>query len=306
MSKAMKYKKILITGKTGSVGTNLKFGEGAPSSKYDLREASQAKKIINDFSPDAIVHCAGRVGGVKYHLEHRYTLFYDNVSINTNIIDAAKEAKVDRVLSYLSSCIFSDTAPLPYAEKDIHHSEPASVYYPYGYAKRMLEVQSRICYEEFGLKYNCVVPTNIYGINDNFNWDTSHVVAVLIRRAAESARENKEFVVWGDGNQQRDFIFTEDIAKLTEWALENYFEKEPLIFSNNKPTEIGYLAHLIAKKFNIENKLVFDTSKPSGQKIRKLNGNKLASLTDFKFTSIEDGVSQSVDWFVKNYPNVRL
>lgn len=302
----MKYKKVLITGKTGSVGSNLSFGVGFPSSAYDLKDATRATQLIKDTNPDAIVHCAARVGGLQFHLEEKYSLFYDNVIINTNLIHAAKELKVERVLSFLSSCIFSDCAPLPYSEKDIHHSEPASFHYPYGYAKRMLEVQSKICYEKFGLKYNCIVPTNIYGINDNFNPDTGHVVAVLIHRAFEAARSGDDFIVWGDGKQQRDFLFTEDIAKLTQWALENYFDKEPLIFSNNTPIEIGYIAELIAKKFNIEKKLVFDTSKPSGQKIRKLSGNKLASILDFQYTPIEEGISKSVDWFVANYPKVRL
>jgi len=302
----MKYKNVLITGKTGSVGSNLNFGTGFPSSSYDLRNPLHAEKLIKDVNPDAIVHCAAKVGGLKYHLEEKYSLFYDNITINTNLIHSAKELGVDRVLSFLSSCIFSDSVPLPYCEKNIHHSEPAQVHYPYGYAKRMLDVQSKICYEKFGLKYNCIVPTNIYGINDNYNSETGHVIAVLIHRAFQASKTGDDFIVWGDGKQQRDFLFTQDVANLTEWALENYFDKEPLIFSSDMPTEIGYAAELIAKKFGIENKLIFDTSKPSGQKIRKLSGNKLASINKFKFTSIEDGISESVDWFLENHPNVRL
>ena len=109
----MKYKNILITGKTGSVGSNLNFGTGFSSSSYDLRNPLHAEKLIKDVNPDAIVHCAAKVGGLKYHLEEKYSLFYDNITINTNIIHAAKEAGVGRVLSFLSSCIFSDSAPLP-------------------------------------------------------------------------------------------------------------------------------------------------------------------------------------------------
>ena len=128
----------------------------------------------------------------------------------------------------------------------------------------------------------------------------------MIHRAFQASKTGDDFIVWGDGKQQRDFLFTQDVANLTQWALENYFDKEPLIFSSDMPTEIGYAAELIAKKFGIEKKLIFDTSKPSGQKIRKLSGNKLVSINRFKFTSIEDGISESVDWFLNNYPNVRL
>jgi GDP-L-fucose synthase len=297
----MKYKTVLITGKTGTVGSNLDFGFGFSSRLVDLRNKIQTEDLFARYKPEAVVHCAAKVGGLKLHLEQKYKLFYDNVMINTNVIEAAKNHGVQRVLSYLSSCIYSYSSPSPYTEKMIHDGEPFDVHYPYGYAKRMLEVQSRICYQEFGLKYNCVIPTNIYGFHDNFNSETGHVVAVLIHRAFEAAKTGDDFIVWGDGKQKRDFIFSEDIAKLTQWALENYFENAPLIFSNNTPVEIGEVANLIAKRFNIENKIVFDTSKPSGQKIRSLSGDKLASLTNFKFTSIEEGINKSVDWFVDNY-----
>lgn len=300
------YNKVLITGKTGTVGSNLIYGTGFSSKAFDLRSVNDTDDLISSFKPEAIIHCAAKVGGLKLHLEEKYKLFYENVVINTNIIESARKHNIKRVLSYLSSCIYSYSAPSPYTEESVHDGAPFDVHYPYGYAKRMLEVQSRICYEQFGLKYNCVIPTNIYGLHDNFNGETGHVVAVLIHRAFEAAKKGDDFLIWGDGKQQRDFIFSEDIAKLTEWALNEYEEKEPLIFSNNKPVEIGYLAYLIAKKFNLENKLKFDITKPSGQKIRSLCGNKLMSLNDFKFTSIEDGIDKSVDWFLANYPNVRL
>ena len=299
-------KKILITGKTGTVGSNLHFGYGFSSKEVDLRNKQATNSLIKKELPSAIVHCAADVGGLKYHLEQRYNLYYNNVAINTNLIDAAKKYSIPRVLSYLSSCIYSDASPPPYTEKMLHDGEPVTIHYPYGYAKRMLEVHSRICYQEFGLKYNCIVPTNIYGINDDFSFERGHVVAMLIRRAYEAATSGSDFIVWGDGKQIRDFIFTEDIARLTEWALYNYFECEPLIFSNSIPIEIGDIARLIARKFNIENKIVFDVSKPSGQIARSLSGNKLSSLLNFHFTSIEDGISKSVDWFIKNYPYVRI
>lgn len=297
----MKYNKVLITGKTGTVGSNLDFGFGFGSKENDLRNKEATESLIRRMSPEAIIHCAAKVGGLKLHLEEKYKLFYDNVMINTNVIEAAKNNGIKRVLSYLSSCIFSDQSVSPYTEEMIHDGPPFDVHYPYGYAKRMLEVQSRICYDQFGLTYNCIIPTNIYGYDDNFNPETGHVVAVLIHRAYKAAKEGTNFVVWGDGKQKRDFIFSEDIAKLTQWALEEYHQKEPLIFSNNNPVEIGYLGWLIAKEFNIETKLIFDTSKPSGQKVRTLSGDKLAKLTNFKFTGIEDGIQKSVASFIYQY-----
>lgn len=301
----MTYKKILVTGKTGTVGRNLS-GVGFASSRYDLRDLKQTEQLFQDVRPDAVIHCAAKVGGLQLHLKHKYDLFYDNVTINTNVIHSAKLAKVGRVLSYLSSCIFSEASQSPYTEDMIFDGQPFLVHRPYGHAKRALQTQSEICFEEDGLIYNCIIPTNIYGYEDNYNFESGHVVGGLIHRAFLAERDGTDFVVWGDGSQERDFIFTEDIAALTHWALEHYKEKEPLIFSNNQSVSVGYLAHLIAKEFNIEHRVVFDTSKPSGQKIRHLSGDKLASLVNHSFTKIEDGIPKSVKWFVENHPNVRL
>ena len=302
----MKYSKVLVTGGSGTVGLNLSEHERISSSQYDLRNPERTIECFKEIRPDAIIHCAAKVGGLKLHMEHKYELFFDNITINTNVIDAAKRLGIKRVLSFLSSCIFSEQSVSPYTEEMIFDGQPFLVHRPYGHAKRALQTQSEICYEEHGLIYNCVIPTNIYGYHDNYNFETGHVVGGLIHRAFLSAQHGGDFVVWGDGTQERDFIFTEDISKLTNWALENYEDKEPIIFSNNQSVAVGYLAELIAKEFNIEERLAFDVSKPSGQKIRHLSGNKVARLANFNFTPIEEGIKKSVSWFISNYPNLRL
>ena len=298
--------KILITGKTGTVGSNLHFGIGFPSSDYDLKDKRQTEELFEHVNPDAVVHCAASVGGLGFHLEQKYKLFYENLIMGLNVINCAKERKTKRVLSFLSACVFSEKCPQPVDESQVHEHEPFFVHYPYGLAKRMLDIQSRICYEQFGLIYNCVIPTNIYGINDNFNIHNGHVLASLIHKAYLASKNNTEFVVWGDGEQERNFLFTDDIAKLTEWVLNNYTDKEPLIFSNSYPVKIKYAANIIADKFNVKEKLIFDTKGPTGQASRSLNGDKLIKLTNFKFTSIEEGINKTIDWFLENYPNVRL
>lgn len=300
----MRYNNILITGKTGTVGSNLNFGFGINRSLYDLRNSQDALDAVQDANSDAIVHCAAKVGGLYAHLNNKYDLFHDNILINTNLINAAKIHKVSRVLSFLSSCVFGPNEK-PCTEQDIYCQEPFSAHLGYGHAKRMLELQSRICHEEFGLKYNCVIPTNIYGINDDFNLETGHVVGVLIHKCFLAKQNNADFIVWGDGNQEREFLFTEDVKNLTLWALENYEEKVPLIFSNNTPIKIKDVVDLIVKELNFKGNVIFDTSKPSGQKQRSLSGNKLKTYNNFSFTNIEKGVKITIDWFLKNYDNAR-
>lgn len=296
--------KILITGKTGTVGSNLD-GIGYPSKMYDLVKFEDTKNLIRSEKPDVIVHCAASVGGLDEHLKFKKRLFYDNMLINLNVLEAARLCGVNRVLSFMSSCVYSDDAEQPYNEECVHTGEPFCAYYPYGYAKRMLEVQSRIYYEEFGLKYNCVIPTNIFGPKDNFNLSTGHVVGVLIHKCHLAKQNNSPFYIWGDGTQEREFLFTGDLKKIVDWAIPNYLDKEPLVLSNNVPVSMRTLAETIAKSMDFSGKIIFETNKPSGQIKRNLNGEKLQKLYPIEFTSLGDGISITVEWFLSNFNNAR-
>ncbi len=301
----MNDSKILITGKTGTVGSNLRDGIGFSSSEFDLRDFSETEKLIRKTQPGSIIHCAARVGGLGEHLRYKKELFYDNMLINMNVLEAARKSNVQRVLSFLSSCIYSDMASQPYNELNIHDNEPFEAHYPYGYSKRMLEVQSRIYYEQYGLKYNCVIPTNIYGLHDDFNIETGHVIGVLIHKCFLAVRNNTDFKVWGDGSQEREFLYSEDVAKLAYWALENYYDKEPVVFSNDQTVKIKEIAEIIADTFKLKGNIIFETDKPSGQKSRKLSGNKLKKLNNFEFTPIDVGIQKTINWFVENYKGAR-
>lgn len=295
---------ILITGKSGTVGSNL-IGDGFSSKEYDLRNSEEAIVAIENFKPKSIIHCAAAVGGLDEHLRFKKKLFYDNMLINLNLLEAARVRDVRRVLSFLSSCIYSEESSPPYDESNVHDGEPFEAYYPYGYAKRMLEVQSRIYCEEYGLQYNCVIPTNIYGINDNFNIQTGHVIGVLIHKCYNSKRDNTPFYVWGDGTQEREFLFTGDVKKIVDWAVPNYLDKSPLVLSNNVTICMAQIAELIVKAFSFRGKIIFESDKPSGQKSRRLSGDKLKSLLDIDFTPIEEGINLTVEWFIKNYDIAR-
>lgn len=291
---------LLITGKTGTVGSNL-TGKGFSSKDYDLRNFDEALAAMEKFQPTSIVHCAAAVGGLDEHLRFRKKFFYDNVLINLNVLEAARLYGVKRVLSFMSSCVYSEKSKPPLNEADIHEGEPYFDYYPYGYAKRMLDIQSRVYCEEYGIQYNCVVPTNIYGINDDFNLKTGHVVSVLIHKCYKAKQDGTPFYVWGDGSQEREFLFTGDVKNIVEWLLPNYLKNEPIVLSNNQSVTIGHVASLIAKAFDFTGEIIFESDKPSGQSKRNLSGDKLISLMDIEFTPLEEGIKRTVDWFVENY-----
>jgi GDP-L-fucose synthase len=170
----------------------------------------------------------------------------------------------------------------------------------------MADIQIRAYREQYGLNYVSVIPTNIYGLNDNFSLTHGHVIPMLLHKMYNAQRNNTDFVVWGSGKPLREFIYSKDIAKLSEWVLDNYNESEPIIFSNSVEISIEDLVDLLVKEFNFKGKVVFDKSKPDGQFRKPSDNSKLKSyLPDFEFTPIEKGLKETIKWFISNYENTR-
>jgi GDP-L-fucose synthase len=186
----------------------------------------------------------------------------------------------------------------------LHNGPPHTSNDAYAYAKRMLEVQSRAYQEQYNDNFICVIPTNIYGPFDNFNLQDSHVIPALIHKCYLAKKNNEPFVVAGSGNPLRQFIYSEDLAKLILWTLENYNQLEPIILSVPESDEksINYVASCIAKEFDYIDNMIFDKEKPDGQFKKTANNSKLAQyLPNFQFTPIEKGINKTFEWFIKNY-----
>lgn len=301
---------ILITGGNGLVGSAFEAGIKISSKDCDLTDFSKTDDLIRAYSMfnnvDSIIHAAARVGGVGDNMEHQGAFFFQNASMNTNIIEASRRNGIKKLICFLSTCVFPDKVEYPLDHTKIHLGPPHSSNYGYAYAKRMAEIQIRAYREEYGLNYTCVIPTNIYGPNDNFNLESGHVVPMLIHKCYNAIRQNKPFEVWGSGKPLREFIFSKDVAKLTEWVLENYEEEEPLILSTSYETSIEELVLLIADTMNFKGQIIWQTSKPEGQFRKPSDNSKIIScLPDFQFTKLEDGIKETVEWFVSNYENSR-
>jgi len=226
--------------------------------------------------------------------------------INTNVIESARKSGVTNLVSFLSTCVFSDNIEYPLTEKKIHLGEPHFSNYPYAYAKRMADIQIRAYREQYGVKYTSVIPCNIYGPNDNFSLEHGHVIPMLMHKLYLAQQRNEDFVVWGSGKPLREFIFSKDVAKLAEWALDNYDESEPIIFSTSNEISIMDLVDLLVTEFEFKGKVIFDDSKPDGQFRKPSDNSKLKSyLPNFEFTSIEEGIKETVYWFKENYDRAR-
>jgi GDP-L-fucose synthase len=300
--------KILVTGGYGLVGSEFIKSNYIPlsSSESDLRNREQVDNIFNSIKFDGVIHCAGKVGGVGGNMNHKGKFFYDNIMINTNVIESARIHGIKNLVAFLSTCIFPNDVEYPLTESKIHMGPPHFSNDAYAYAKRMTDIQIRAYREEYGLNYKSVIPTNIYGPNDNYNLANGHVIPSLIHKCF-LARENKtDFIIWGDGSPLREFIFSQDVAKLTEWVLENYEENEPIILSTSDEISIKDVVGIIVELMNFKGDVIFDKSKPNGQFRKPSDNSKIKSyLPDFKFTPLYEGLKYTIDYFEKNYKFLR-
>jgi GDP-L-fucose synthase len=297
--------KILVTGGTGLVGSainaNVKVGRS-----YDLTNPIVCDSMFAEHNPTHVIHCAAKVGGLGGNMNYKGEYFYNNIMINTNVIESARKFGVTNLVSFLSTCIFPDNVEYPLTEDKIHLGEPHFSNYPYAYSKRMADIQIRAYREQYKLNYTSVIPCNIYGPNDNFSLEHGHVIPMLMHKLYLAQQNNTDFIVWGSGKPLREFIFSKDVAELAEWALYNYNESEPIIFSTSNEISIKDLVDLLVKEFEFKGKVIFDTSKPDGQYRKPSDNSKLKSyLPNFQFTSIEDGIKETVKWFKENYETAR-
>ena len=301
--------KILVTGGSGLVGSQFKSEEYQRISSKDLNllDQNSIREYLDSHKEiDSIIHCAARVGGVKANMDFPAQFTYENLKMNTGIIEEAKNAGIKNLVCFSSTCVFPDKVEYPLTPDKIHLGPPHSSNYGYAHAKRMADIQIRAYREQYGLNYFTVIPCNIYGPNDNYNLNTGHVVPSLIHKFYLAERQGKEVTIWGDGSPLREFIYSEDVASLVEILLETYTDASPVILSSGHEITIKDLVYLIADTYGYTGRILWDKSKPNGQHRKPSDNSVIRSLApDFKFTPIEEGIKKSVEWFIENYSNSR-
>jgi len=295
----------LVTGGRGLVGSSID-SEFKPT-RYDVDLMNQ-DSIINylvENEIDSIVHCAAKVGGIKANSEHLGEFYYENMMMNTNVLEAARIAGVKKVVSFLSTCVFPADASFPLTTDQIHQGEPHPSNYAYAYAKRMLEVHSRAYRDQYGCNFVTIVPCNIYGPHDNYNLDSGHVIPSLIHKCYLAKQNDTDFEVWGTGKPYREFVFSKDVGHITQWALENYDSSEPLIVSPDEEINLAVLIQEIAHRMEFKGNIVYN-QEMDGIFRKPSDNSKLKSLLpEYKFVPIEMGLQKSIDWFVENYEDAR-
>ena len=303
--------KILVTGADGLIGSAIKRLD-LPNAVFlgradaDLTDFKKTLEVFKAHKPTHVIHAAAVVGGIKRNREQSATLLRENTLINLNTLEAARLVGVEKLVSFLSTCSFPDKVTYQYNEKDFHNGPPYEGTVGYAYAKRMLEALTRTYRKEWDCNFVTVIGTNFYGPNDNFSLEDGHALPTLIHKCHMAKKNGTYLQVWGSGKPLREFVLSDDVAKLALWALDNYNEDTPIIFTSGIEVSIKDMVGLIVKKMGFEGQVVFDDSKPDGQLRRPSDTTKLKSyLPDFAFTSLEEGIEKTVAWFLEHYPNIR-
>ena len=305
--------KVLVTGSNGLLGNALRELLGENHVYHTRKDADLTdEKSTNEYITyhvknsgiDTIIHCAAMVGGVQANSTNNETFFIENYKINNNVISSAFENGVKNFVNLSSTCIFPDsniTYPLTADQIDIAPPHPSN--HGYSYAKRLSGYQTKIIRQLTGNNWITIVPTNVYGPHDNFHPDHSHMIPGIIHRAYNCKQNNEDFVVWGDGSPLRQFIHSKDLAKIILWSIDNWNSDVPFMAVNDNEHSVMDIVKIVAEKFEISgDKLIFDETKPRGQ-FRKPAKSDIPK--DYEYINIEQGITETIDWFIKNYKTLR-
>ena len=302
-------KRILLTGGAGFLGSHIidnlvnmrgvsKSQIAIPRSKEaDLRKWKTCKEVVNGV--DIIIHLAARVGGIGFNQKYPGTLFYDNIMMGTQLMEAARLEKVDKFVQVGTVCSYPKYVSVPFKEDDLWNGYPEETNAPYGIAKKSLLVMARAYRQQYGMDIIFLVPVNLYGPKDNFDLESSHVIPALIRKFTEAViSDKKEVVVWGTGKASREFLFVEDAAEGIIAATEKYNKPAPVNLGSGREISIKELVDLIAKITKFEGRITWDASRPDGQPRRCLDTTRAKVEFDFEAkTHLEEGLSKTINWY---------
>ncbi len=309
-------KKILITGAHGFLGKylveNLLEKRIVPKEnlflpaieELDLRKWENCQKAVA--GQNVVIHLAAKVGGIGLNREKPGELFYDNLIMGIQLMEAARMAKVEKFVAIGTVCAYPKFTPVPFKEENLWNGYPEETNAPYGLAKKMLLVQAQAYRQQYGFNAVYLLPVNMYGPEDSFDPQKSHVIAAIIKKVYEAKKEGRDYIeVWGTGKATREFLYVEDGAEGIILATEKYDKPEPINLGSGMEISIKDLAELICKLMNFRGEIRWDTSKPDGQPRRRLDTSK--AKKEFGFvakTDFIEGLKKTIKWYEENASNV--
>ena len=300
---------ILVAGATGLVGSAIvreliatgKSNVGISSKDVDLLDRAATFKFVKEFKPDVIIDAAARVGGIGANNAHPVDFLTQNIQIQSNLMDAAHEAGVKNFIFLGSSCIYPKNSAQPIKEEYLLTGELESTNSAYAIAKIAGIELIKSYRKQFGHKWISVMPTNLYGPNDNFDLQNSHVFPALIRKFVEAKRTNAPSVtLWGTGTPKREFLHVDDLAKAILICLEKYDSDQHINIGSGEDLSIKDLALKVSKAAGFTGEIIWDSTKPDGTPRKVLDVTKIKNLGWKPSISLDEGIIQTIQWYREN------
>jgi GDP-L-fucose synthase len=304
---SLKNSQITITGGTGFLGTNLRnalISYGVPKENIlcsgrnpNLRDRESSLPLFEN--TDIVFHLAANVGGIGKHKQEPATIVYDNLMMNTNVIDLSADKGVKKLVLVGTACSYPESAKVPLKEEDIWNGYPAKDTAPYGWAKRMMMVQAQAYREQYGLNSITLIPTNIYGKYDHFDSENAHVIPALISRITKAKESNaKEVAIWGDGTATREFIYAEDVARAFILGAERYNKPESVNIGTGIETPIKDLVYMLCELIGYKGRIKWDATKPSGSQRRQMDVARAEKEFGFRASiGLKEGLKETIEWY---------
>ena len=305
-------KKVLVTGGAGFlgsfVGEKLMRDKGVDSDNIriprsrdmDLKVWENCVKAVKDV--DIVIHIAGRGGGIGYNRKYPGTLFYDNIVMNTQMMEAARQEGVEKFVGIGTVCAYPKFTPVPFKEDDLWNGYPEETNAAYGLAKKMMLVQSQAYRQQYGFNSIHLLMVNLYGPRDDFSPEASHVISALIKKIFDAKESGKDYIdVWGTGKATREFLYVEDAAEGIILATEKYNKGEPVNLGSGFEISIKELVELIAELAGFDGEIRWDTSKPDGQPKRCLDVSRAKEEFGFEAKiNFREGLEKTIEWYTNH------
>jgi len=303
--------KLLITGSDGFVGKNLcpklekldyELIKSGPSSLHDLRDQAIAKFLVRHYQPEIIIHLAAKVGGIGANKKNPGVFMRDNLTMGINLINAALDCGVKKFIMTGTVCAYPKFTPVPFKETDLWNGYPEETNAPYGIAKKTL-MELVISYnKQFGFNGINLIPVNMYGPEDVFDPEKSHVIPAIILKVYRAIIKGEDKIkIWGTGNVSREFLYVEDFVDAILLSLNSEPGPEPINIGTGKEIKIFQLVDKICEKMKYDGRIYFDDSQPDGQPRRCLDISRAKNRLQYKpKTNLDDGLDKTIEWFLNN------
>ena len=304
------FLKILVLGSRGMVGSSVSrilkknnYINLFESTRNDtnLFSLTETQKLFNDFKPDIVINAAAKVGGILANNLQRTEFILNNLKININIIESISKFPETKLINLGSSCIYPLGAEVPIAESTLMTGKLEPTNSPYAMAKLAAIEMGDAISKQFGHKVLDLMPTNLYGPNDNFSENESHVIPGLISRMHRAKFENKDkFEVWGTGTPLREFLFIDDLASAIEFIIVNNVDPGLYNIGSNQEVTIKSLVENVKDVVNFPGEIVFDETKPDGNPRKLLDSSKFTNFGWKPAVDLTEGLKTTYDWFLEN------